>query len=583
LQGKKHYQPKLFNSFHLAKRVPESSFYRRLKRSIDFHFLYQLTEPYYGKCGQKSIDPVVFFKICLVGYLENIISDRQLIEHCAMRLDILFFLDYDIDEELPWHSTISRTRQLFPEPVFEEVFNKVFAKCVDKGMVAGHTQTVDSAMIKANASMESLEVKVPKETLDEHLKKVRVMSQADRPVKNNKASETQQTITATSEEIRDLKTTQEKWSNDQDRHPGASSQKSKYTSNKTHYSPTDPDARVSVKPGKARKLNFLSQMAVDTAHHVISHIHADYADKTDNQCLETVFYTLQSRLKENGLALENFVADAGYSSGENLAFLERKGVNSFIPPHGTYKGGPEGFSYHNDDDYWICPEGKKVTFRKVGYNKGNKQKHYFTRRSDCKGCPIKIACLGKAHEKKIAITYYMQEYERAIVRSKTRMGRKMKSVRQSTVEPVFGTLIEHLGMRKMNTIGIRQANKNMLLAAVAYNLKKYLKFERKTIIQIAKEVKTFCLEVIHEIWMILSPTATLNFSRPNIELRSKDLPRIDYIRPLTKQNTGCATGTMASIHRVLSQILYFVPVGSYVGLKRSQHAGPTQHFNPFAC
>ena len=139
MQGKKHYQPKLFNTFNLADRVPENSFYKRLIQTLDLRFLYKTTAPYYGKCGQKSIDPVVFFKICLVGYLENIISDRQLIEHCSLRLDILLFLDHDIDEELPWHSTISRTRQLFPEYVFEEVFNKIFTMCVDKGMVKGRT------------------------------------------------------------------------------------------------------------------------------------------------------------------------------------------------------------------------------------------------------------------------------------------------------------------------------------------------------------------------------------------------------------------------------------------------------------
>ena len=546
--GKKHYQPKLFNSFHLADKVPKDSFYRRLKRTIDFQFLYNLTEPYYGKCGQKSIDPVVFFKICLVGYLENIISDRKLIDHCAMRMDILFFLDYDIDEELPWHSTISRTRQLFPGPVFDEVFNKVFAKCVDRGMVAGHTQTVDSAMIKANASMESLELKVPEETLGDHLKKVRIMSQADRVVKTNKASENHQKITASKEEIRDLKTTQDKWKREQDQHPGASSKKSKYTSNKTHYSPTDPDARVSVKPGKARKLNFFSQMAVDTAHHVITHIHADYADKADNQCLESVFYPLRNRLQQNGLVLENFVADAGYSSGENLAFLERKGIDSYIPPHGTYKGGPDGFAFHKEGNYWECPEGKKVTFRKIGYNKGNKQRHYFTKRSDCKDCPIKTMCIKKAHEKKITITYYKDEYDRAIARSKTRLGKRMKSIRQSTVEPVFGTLIEHLGMRKMNTIGIRQANKKMLMAAVAYNLKKYLKFEHKTVNKMVKEVKNLGSEIKEEIRMILSLYKSLKFQETNSPPLFRGLLKTAYIEALFKQKQDCATGTMASIH-----------------------------------
>jgi len=513
LQGKKHYQPKLFNFFHLADRVPKISFYRRLKRNIDFQFLYKLTEQYYGTCGQKSIDPVVFFKICLVGYLENIISDRKLIEHCAMRMDILFFLDCDIDEELPWHSTISRTRQLLPAPVFEEVFNKVFARCVDKGMVAGHTQAIDSAMIKANASMESLELKVPEETLDEHLKKVRIMSQADRLVKTNKASKNQQKITASKEEIRDLKNIQDKWNKDQDQYPGASSKLSKYTSNKTHYSPTDPDAGISVKPGKARKLNFFSQMAVDTAHHVITHIHADYANKADNQCVESIVYPLRNRLHDNGLVWKNFVADAGYSSGENLAFLERKGIDSYIPPHGTYKGGPDGFSYCKEGDYWECPEGKKVTFRKIGYNKGNKQRIYLTKRSDCKGCPIKMACIGKSYEKKIAITYYMDEYERAITRSKTRLGKKMKSIRQSTVEPVFGTLMEFMGMRKMNTIGIRQANKNMLMAAVAYNIKKYLKFNRKILNKMANKLQILCFSLLLDIRSFLSLYKRLNIQQ----------------------------------------------------------------------
>ena len=130
MQGKKTYQEKLFNHFQLSNRVPESNFYRRLKEVLHLDFLYKETAHYYGNTGQKSIDPVVFFKLCLVGYLENIISDRKLVEHASMRLDILYFLGYDIDEELPWHSTISRTRQLFPKEVFEKVFTYVFEMCV---------------------------------------------------------------------------------------------------------------------------------------------------------------------------------------------------------------------------------------------------------------------------------------------------------------------------------------------------------------------------------------------------------------------------------------------------------------------
>ena len=104
MQGKKHYTEKLFSNFQLSERVPEENFYRQLKQILNLQFLYNQTKKYYGGEGQKSIDPVVFFKLMLVGYFENINSDRKIIAHSQLRLDILFFIGYDIDEELPWHS-----------------------------------------------------------------------------------------------------------------------------------------------------------------------------------------------------------------------------------------------------------------------------------------------------------------------------------------------------------------------------------------------------------------------------------------------------------------------------------------------
>ncbi|MCD8455189.1 IS1182 family transposase [Tenacibaculum finnmarkense genomovar ulcerans] len=488
MQGKNIYQEKLFHNFQLSDRVPKNNFYRRLGASLDLSFLYDLTKKYYGSSGQKSIDPVVFFKLCLVGYLENIISDRKLITHCNMRMDILFFLGYDIDADLPWHSTISRTRQLFPETVFEEAFTHVLKMCIDKSMVGGHTQTIDSAPVKANASMDTLELKVPEEDLLSHLNKVRAISQGDKEVfrqsKENKAPLKQQTITANNQELQALKSRNKKWSTEQNNRPGSKNKGARYTSNKTHYSPTDPDARISVKPGKARKLNYMSQLSVDISHHVITDIQAYHACKRDNQYLQDITNRLQSRLWKEGLIWRNCVADTGYSSGENYAFLEAKGLRSYIPPHGTYKGGPTGFIYDKDYDHYVCPQGKIIPFKKVflDYRTKTKKKGYRGSSKLCIDCPIKGSCLGKtAKEKTFSVTYYREEYERNIARIKSKKGRYMKGKRQSTVEPVFGTLTQFMGLRKINTIGIVQANKVMHLSAMAYNLKKYLKFITKKV------------------------------------------------------------------------------------------------------
>jgi transposase len=117
MQGRKEYTEKLFTSFRTGfqKQTCADDSLRSLT------FLYKDTKEPYGNTGNPSIDPVVFFKLLLTGYLENITSNRKLVEHCSMRMDVLYFLGFDIDEDLPWLSTISRTRQLYPASLFEIV------------------------------------------------------------------------------------------------------------------------------------------------------------------------------------------------------------------------------------------------------------------------------------------------------------------------------------------------------------------------------------------------------------------------------------------------------------------------------
>ena len=187
---------------------------------------------------------------------------------------------------------------------------------------------------------------------------------------------------------------------------------------------------------------------------------------------------------QSGLQLENVLANTGFSSGENYAYLERKGIKSYIPPHGTYKGGPDGFTYIKEQDHYICPRGEVIPFKKVfnDYRTGTKKKEYRISGKICRECPLASSCLGKsAKEKKFSVTYYRDEYERNIARLKTGKGKRMKAKRQATVEPVLGTLTQFMGLGKINTIGIRQANKVMHLSAMAYNLKKYLKFMEKRV------------------------------------------------------------------------------------------------------
>src|SRR6056297_1569626 len=109
MQGIKQRTSKLFYQFSLEDHVSTDHPLRRIDQGLDLRFLYKQTRPYYGTEGQKSIDPVVFFKICLVGYFNNIVSDRALLRFCNDSLSARWFIGYDIDQPLPVHSTLSRT------------------------------------------------------------------------------------------------------------------------------------------------------------------------------------------------------------------------------------------------------------------------------------------------------------------------------------------------------------------------------------------------------------------------------------------------------------------------------------------
>ena len=490
MQGKKTYSEKLFASFQLSERVPKDNFYRQLNEQLDFQFLYNATSKYYGDEGQKSIDPVVFFRLILMGYLENLNSDRKIVEHASMRLDIMYFIGYDIDETLPWHSTLSRTRSLYGEDVFKILFKKVLSMCVNKGMVSGRRQAIDSAYIKANASLDSL---VEKEILEDG------ESFADELALNN---DTKEKVTAQKKKQVEA---HHKWKEKEYKNqPGESEKKKdgdldefgnmyrpKFLSNHTHVSKTDPDARISVKPGKPRQLNYSAQTCVDTRAHVITNIMADFSDNRDSQSLPRAIEETKKNLEENDLKLEEILADTGYSSGTALRYLKENNITGYIPNFGQYKNSREGFIYNEEKHQYECVRGNRaiLPFKKLAISQdGSIVKIFRSSNQYCKDCPLRAECIGKSDFKAITETIDKPLYDEMHDRLKTKKAKRLKKLRSSTVEPVLGTLINFRGMKRVWTRGIKNANKFMIGAAIAYNLKKYMNYRKKKLRVMAIEI-----------------------------------------------------------------------------------------------
>ncbi|HEX8933258.1 MAG TPA: transposase, partial [Pseudonocardiaceae bacterium] len=136
----------------LENLVPKDNFYRRLEATLDLSFVRELVAPLYAGGGRPSVDPVVFFKLQLVMFFEDLRSERQLMRVVVDRLSLRWYLGYDLHEPLPDHSSLTRIRERYGLGTFRGFFDRIVEMCVEAGLVWGEELFVDSTTVRANAA-----------------------------------------------------------------------------------------------------------------------------------------------------------------------------------------------------------------------------------------------------------------------------------------------------------------------------------------------------------------------------------------------------------------------------------------------
>src|SRR5215470_8823167 len=143
---------KLFHyGINLEQRVRAGNPLRQVEAAIDFRFVREKVGELYGKDGHESEDPIVIMKLMLLLFMDNVSSERELMRIVGERLDYLWFLEFDLDDEIPNHSVLSKARKRWGEGVFEEIFTTTVQQCVQAGLVDGQKIHMDGSLIDANA------------------------------------------------------------------------------------------------------------------------------------------------------------------------------------------------------------------------------------------------------------------------------------------------------------------------------------------------------------------------------------------------------------------------------------------------
>ena len=121
------YQHKLFvTGFNLDERIRKDHILRKISEKIDFDFIYKEVEHTYGIKGNVSVPPSVILKMLLLLILYNVRSERELMLTIPERLDWLWFLGYDLDDDIPNHSVLSKARARWGVAIFRKFF-----ECID--------------------------------------------------------------------------------------------------------------------------------------------------------------------------------------------------------------------------------------------------------------------------------------------------------------------------------------------------------------------------------------------------------------------------------------------------------------------
>ena len=465
----------------LEDLVPRDHFYRRLERTLDLSFVREIAAPLYAGGGRPSVDPVVFFKLQLVMFFEDLRSERQLMRVVADRLSLRWYLGYDLHEPLPDHSSLTRIRERFGIPVFRRFFERIVEMCFEAGLVRGDELFFDATKVEANASLDSAGSRALVEhRLGKHLAGI---FPEDEPLARDAdaeaAAEAAAEVGPAGEEGRALareNAGRHRWIAGNGRQERAVVRWGYRRMADLRVSSTDPDASPmhQKKRGGASRLGYQTHYVVDGGKaRVILDALVTGAEVNENlPMLELLF---RSRFRW-GLRPRSVTGDAAYGTRENIAAIEKAGIRAYValPEQGkrTSLFTIEAFAYDAERDVYTCPRGE--TLRRQGRDRRGGYVRYAAKASACDACPLKSRCTKNPKGRWLSRGLEEEHLERVRAYRDTEPYRKALRKRAVWVEPLFAEAKGWHGAGRFRLRRLEKVNAEALITASGQNVKRLL-------------------------------------------------------------------------------------------------------------
>ena len=442
---------KMHTAVTLENLVPSNHFYRKLESKLDLRFIRERVQERYANHGRPSIDPVVFFKLQLIMFFEGIRSERQLMDVVNVNVAHRWYIGYDLDEQVPDHSALSKIRDRYGLETFQFFFEHVVEQCFAAGLVWGKELYFDGTKIQANADFDKV---VPRFEFvaQQHLETLfdKVEARTAPPLSFVEQYDGQRLLSSRTHSIQERQAD-------------------------THTCTTDPDATPLYSQPDHSRLGYNLHYVIDGGKaRIILGALVTPACIQDNTPMLDIERWVRFRWEIDPVIA---VADKKYGTLSNVVGLEQDRMQAYLglPDHSqrhnlfTY----QDFVYDAQTDRYLCPDSKWL--RRSSYDRYTQSYMYRTSAKICQVCPLKARCTTSSYARIVKRSIHQDYLDRVRAYHATPAYHKAQRKRSVWIEPIFGEAKQWHNLQKFRLRGLLKVNMQALFTAAGQNIKRLLK------------------------------------------------------------------------------------------------------------
>ena len=490
----------------LETEIPANHLVRVVNTAVD-SLSDTIFDAAYPGGGRNSYHPKMMTKVVIYAYTQRIYAARQIAK--AVREHVPFM--WIAARQKPDFRTINRFRSERMMDVLRQVFTAVLEMLVAEGYVKLEHYFIDGTKIEANANRytfvwgkavvrQKAKLQEKVKTLFENIEKLEAAEEqeygdTDLTELGESAELTSEKLTAAVERLEAV--LQDKPKAKPVRRAVRQIRRNylprlrRYEvqqgllGNRNSFSKTDPDATFmrmkedhmrngQLKPGYNVQIGTENQFIVGYSLH---------QRPTDTRCLIPHLEHVRATL---GTVPPTVIADAGYGGEENYAYLAQKELTALVKYNTFHREQSaawrkdvsklENWTYQENEDVWICPNGQRLTFQRESADKtdsGFTTRIRYYRSPDCGGCPFKAQCTKAAGNREIRVSLaYLRFKQQARERLQSEEGRQLSVRRMTEVESVFGQIKNNRGFRRFLLRGLPKVSLEVGWLSLAHNLLK---------------------------------------------------------------------------------------------------------------